>query len=349
VEKFAVLNQNKINIFITVDTEHSIGGAFANSNLKPVGSDRRIFYTVGNTSYGIPLIMDIADHCGLRVSFFTEVLNKYYFGENESRIVCEYIMKRGHDVQLHLHPNYLNFRSQGPVTHSFPDQLYTYPLEKQTGFIAEGKKTLNSFGVNPTAFRAGNFNADRNTLTALAENGFIADTSYSKAYLGKSCRLDHADINDAEYLDGIWEFPVTNFLENSPVGRRYRPLDINGVSFLQMRKVLEQAVEKGPRNITIVMHSFSFINPLDLQYRKMRPRKTVIRRFEKLCRYLAENRSLFRVMTFGELHINKLKDIAENAVHHVPKIHFGCSLARNLEQIWDVLPLQPVISFDKKR
>jgi len=343
------MNQNKINIFITVDTEHSIGGAFADSGLAPVGNDRRIFYTVGNKSYGIPLIMDIADHYGLKISFFTEMLNKYYFGEQESRIVCEYIMKRGHDVQLHLHPNFLNFQEHGAVKKKkFPDQIHAYPLEKQRELIAEGKEMLRSFGVNPTAFRAGNFNADRNTLTALSENGFIADTSYSKAYLGKSCRLADTDINDAQYMEGIWELPVTNFLEKSLAGSRYRPLDINGVSFLQMRGVLAQSVDKGPKNITIIMHSFSFINPLDVQYRKMRPRKTVIRRFEKLCRYLAQNTSVFNVMTFGGLHREKLKNMAKNAIHNVPVINSGYSLLRNLEQMWDALPLQPVISFGKK-
>lgn len=68
---------HKTNVFITVDTEHSIGGAFSNPNLKPVGNEKRIYGKIGNKYYGIPLIMDIADEYGIPLTFFVEVMNKY--------------------------------------------------------------------------------------------------------------------------------------------------------------------------------------------------------------------------------------------------------------------------------
>lgn len=104
----------KVTVFITVDTEHSIGGAFSDPKLKPVGNEKRIFGKIGDKTYGIPLIMDIADADKIPTTFFVEVLNKHHFGEAETREVCKYILDRGHDVQLHLHPNYLTFgRSSG--------------------------------------------------------------------------------------------------------------------------------------------------------------------------------------------------------------------------------------------
>jgi len=116
-----------VNVFITVDTEHSIGGAFMRKDARPVGNDRRVWGRIGTKVYGIPLIMDIADSFGLKLTFFVEVLNKYFFGENESREVCEYILKRGHDVQLHLHPNYLNFTLKDPRQRQFTDLIGRYP------------------------------------------------------------------------------------------------------------------------------------------------------------------------------------------------------------------------------
>jgi len=77
----------RINVFITVDTEHSIGGAFRDKNLKPVGNEKRIWGKIGEKSFGIPLMMDIVETFDIRLTFFVEVLNKHYFGEDETKKV----------------------------------------------------------------------------------------------------------------------------------------------------------------------------------------------------------------------------------------------------------------------
>ncbi len=340
---------SKVNVFITVDTEHSIGGAFRDRNLKPVGNDRRIFYQVGKKDYGIARIMDIGERYGLPVCFFLEVLNKYYFGEEESRSVCQYILGRGHDVQLHLHPNYLNFTTPDPMKRQFSDMISDYPLEKQIEFLTDGRQTLMKYGApNVIAFRAGNFGANHDTLTALEKTGFLVDSSYNKTFLGGDCRLNGIDIDDAEKIGNIWEFPITNFSEpNFKGGMRYRPLDINGVSFAQMRRVLEEAVEKGPRHITILMHSFSFMNPADVQYKKILPRTVVIRRFEKLCRYLAEYSDKFQVLTFKDTSIATLDEMRGQSLHHLPKLDIALSMGRVIEQAWDLLPKQGYLSYNE--
>ncbi|MGM0609425.1 MAG: polysaccharide deacetylase, partial [Candidatus Muiribacteriota bacterium] len=158
----------KTNIYITVDTETSIGGAFSNPLLKPVGKEKRIYGKIGNEYYGIPLIMDIADSHGLKITFFVEVLNHYYFGKDDNYEVCQYILKRGHDVQLHIHPNYLNFKLDEPQRRLYSDNMCDYDLDTQVELIKQGKELLKEFGVdNPVAFRAGNYGADLNTVKAL--------------------------------------------------------------------------------------------------------------------------------------------------------------------------------------
>lgn len=304
---------SKVNVFITVDTEHSIGGAFRDPNLKPVGNEKRVFGKIGDAAYGIPLIMDIADSCRLPVTFFVEVLNKHYFGEDETKKVCKYIIDSEHDIQLHLHPNYLNFTRSDPGELYFKDNMYCYNFSKQIGLINQGKELLIKYGVKrPIAFRAGNFAADNNTLVALKENGFLIDSSYNNCYLGENCKLNVFKINDVYRMEGIWEFPVTNFVEFTGLrSKRYMPLDINGVSFEEMKLVLSQAKSHGPKNITVIMHSFSFIKTYDAQYNKVRPRRYVIRRFEKLCRFLCENSDDFEVRTFGSLDENQLSQMAQ--------------------------------------
>jgi len=329
----------RINVFITVDTEHSIGGAFKDRNLKPVGNEKRIWGKVGDKSFGIPLMMDIGESYDIRLTFFVEVLNKYYFGEDETKKVCEYILNRGHDVQLHLHPNYLNFNSPNPCQQNYSDFIGIYSLAEQIELISEGIKVLIQNGVSkPIAFRAGCFGANQDTLKALKENGFLIDCSYNRAYIGETCFLKDNGINDLTYLNEIWEFPVTNFVESTKVRpKRFKPLDINGVSFQEMRSVLNQAKESGPRNITIIMHSFSFLKPYDVQYNKIRPRWNVIRRFRNLCQYVSENSDYFGVKTLGSLYQEKLTEWSQKSIHFFPKVPAIFSLMRGIQQLKDIL------------
>ena len=329
----------RINVFITVDTEHSIGGAFGDRNLKPVGNEKRIWGKIVDKSFGIPLMMDIAEPCNIRLTFFVEVMNKFHFGKDETKQVCEYIMSRGHDIQLHLHPNYLNFRLNNPQEKAYSDLIGTYSLEKQIDLIKEGIEILVQTGVSrPIAFRAGCFGANEETLRALKAVGVFIDSSYNKAYVGDTCLLDNRGINDLACLNETWEFPITNFIESTKVRRnRFKPLDINGVSFQEMRSVLNQAKEKGPYNITIIMHSFSFLKPYDVQYNNVRPREDVIQRFKKLCEYLEKNVRFFEVRTFSSLDKEKLTKMSQQSSHFFPQVPPMLSVMRGFQQLKDAL------------
>jgi len=329
----------RIKVFITVDTEHSIGGAFSDRNLKPVGNEKRVWGKIGDKVFGIPLMMDIAETFDIRLTFFVEVMNKYYFGEGESKKICEYIMNRGHDVQLHLHPNYLNFTLNNPLEKTYSDLIGTYDSEKQIELVQEGIEMLIQNGVpRPVAFRAGCFGANDETLRVLKAAGLFIDSSYNKAYVGDTCLLDNEAINDLTFLNEIWEFPITSFVESTKVrAKRFKPLDVNGVGFQEMKSVLNQAEENGPRNITIILHSFSFLKPYDVQYNKVRPRWNVIRRFRNLCQYVSENSDLFEVKTFGSLDQEKLTKWSQESIHFFPRVPPIFSIMRGFEQLKDNL------------
>ncbi|KIH75476.1 hypothetical protein SAMN05660860_03257 [Geoalkalibacter ferrihydriticus] len=325
----------KPNVFITIDTEHSIGGAFADPALKPVGNDKRIYGRINGQEYGIPLIMDIADRYGIPLTFFVEVLNKYYFGEEETREVCEYILGRGHDVQLHLHPNFLNFKDSDTAARQYRDNMSAYDLDAQKALITEGKELLTRYcGRAPTAFRAGNYGADANTLKALKSNGIFMDSSYNAAFPKHSRRLHAEALNDAAEIDGVWELPITNFTENIPLrGERLKPLDLNGVSLAEMKAVIHQALDdRGPRNLTLILHSFSFLKARDVQYRECSVRKYVIERFEGLCRTLAELGDRVRCRSFSDLAAEGMEPVGEGAAQVFPRISAGLSVLRGIEQ-----------------
>ncbi len=303
------MNDNTTHVLITVDTEHSIGGAFHDPKLKPVGNEKRIYGNVAGREYGIPLIMDIADQYNLKVVFFVEVLNKYYFGEQETREVCEYILKRGHEVQLHLHPHYLNFAEQKPEKLKYKDNFFQYNLDEQSRLLQEGRNLLQQYGVkNPRAFRAGNYGFNRSTLIALKQNSFLFDSSYNYTFLKSTQGFENMVINDAQLIDGIYEFPITNFIQTLPFKlKQPKPLDINGVSSEEMILTLDWANKtRLIRYVTIILHSFSFLEPLDAQYSKVKIRDYVIRRFDDLCQFLFQNREKFNVIGFNELNSKSL-------------------------------------------
>lgn len=308
--KNAILNSNnKVKVFLTVDTETSIGGAFANPHFKPIGNKKRIFCTIDSKDYGIPLMMDILDEHNQKATFFVEVLNKYYFGEDETKEVCQFIAKRGHDVQLHLHPNYLNFRKKNWMNlkkeERNSDIIADYSLEKQVKLIAEGKRLLIKYGIkNPIAFRAGSFGANDNTLIALKKNNFAIDSSYNIKYLGKNCRLNEEfKFNDVKEINSILEFPITSFLDFKLFSYlRFKPLDISGVSYFEIKKVLEKARILGLQHVVIILHPFSFIKAKDWQYNHIKPNHIVIKRFKKLCHFLNSNSDQFEVLSFSEFH-----------------------------------------------
>jgi hypothetical protein len=64
--------------------------------------------------------------------------------------------------------------------------------------------------------------------------------------------------------------------------------------------MLETAEVAGQEHFVIVFHSFSAVKAKDETYAEMRPNRIVIRRLEKMFRYLAENRKRFEITTMGE-------------------------------------------------
>ena len=150
-----------VNVYITVDTECSLGGAWGNPQWKPVGPDRAVLGRIGSKSYGIPLIMDILEENDLRGTFFTEVLARDLFGKSELAEAYAPIVRRGHDAQLHLHPvfHYYHQVAQGLMRRDqLPanmDLIGGLPFKTQVDLLEKGCSIFKEiFGSMPSAFRS---------------------------------------------------------------------------------------------------------------------------------------------------------------------------------------------------
>src|SRR5690242_4448755 len=98
-----------MNVYFTVDTESSLGSAWEDPEQRPVNSDRHIFCRIGGRDHGVGLITSILSRHGFRGTFFLETLATLVNGEDDTRIVFDYLLEHNQDVQLHIHPVYRRY------------------------------------------------------------------------------------------------------------------------------------------------------------------------------------------------------------------------------------------------
>ena len=297
-----------LDVYLTIDTECSMGGAWNSPGVEPVGPERAILGRTGPHRYGAPLIMDILEAHRLRGVFFVETFASGVVGDEPLAGPYREILARGHDVQLHLHPVFHYYAgvehgriAPGQVPSPI-DDIGVQPLEAQLDLISTGMSIFERLlGRPPVAFRAGNYAASDTTLTALGKLGIRYDSSFNAAYREAGCLIGSPQaVNGPWEVGPLWEVPVTVFSTGAGPLAALKPLEISAVSFLEMRKVLEQAERLGMGTVTMVMHCFSLFKTADAQFTRLRPDRLVIRRLRRLCAFLAEHRARFRVRTFSE-------------------------------------------------
>jgi hypothetical protein len=291
--------QDKLRVYITVDTETSMGGAWTNPAYSPLPVSGPIFGEYRAKYYGIPLIMDILEESGLRGTFFTEVFCGHLVGHDQVEKVLRAIMDRGHDAQLHLHPIYHFYRKAlagGPRREI--DLMFKLSESEQHDLIGEGVALFRKLsGVSPRAYRAGCYGGSETTLRVLKSHGIEIDSSYNLAYLNLTCGFKIPFLNSPAMIEGIREFPVTVF--RVPGSPGYKPLEISAVSVAEMLGTIRHLRHVGCRDVVMVLHSFSLLKNQGIRYERCRPDNIVIRRFRKLCAALASLGDEIEVTTLG--------------------------------------------------
>ena len=313
-----------VPVFLTFDVECSLGGAWDNPALHPVPPERSILGKIRSAYYGTPLIMDILEENGLRGTFFVEVFAGLDAYRSELANAYQELSRRGHDVQLHLHPvhfYYQMLREKQLGRDQFPpdkDMIGSLPAETQRQLLTQGISLFQEMvGKSPIAFRAGNFGASDTTLDMLSDVGIHFDSSFNASYVQAGCRLTSAGTVNASWQhNGVAEVPVTNFRVGPSSLKRLKQLNINAVSLWEMTKVLCQAEPLGLTNVNFIGHSFSLFKVADVQFLKLRPDRLILRRFQGLCNFLKQHASQFRVITFSDIQFNSLLG-AEKAVPSV--------------------------------
>ena len=157
------------------------------------------------------------------------------------------LIQNGHDVQLHLHPEWHGARYEAGKWLLHPDKKTVDALfETQAevnGYIATRKKLIEEMAAEANssrkvrAYRAGAFSAQpgQKLLTGLAENAIFIDSSVVKGLHSASQGFDYRqapsakgpwrvsdDVARQDEGGSVWEFPIY-----SVMGRRVNQLTFN--------------------------------------------------------------------------------------------------------------------------
>lgn len=274
-------------VFITIDTEfawrHHAAGLDADAiyarSIEPAG-----------VGIGFQLAR-LAEH-GLKACFFVDPMPAILYGLAPIRRVVETILAAGQEVQLHLHPGWTAARiGDRGRAHARVD-LNQYDGDEQRDLLAGAVDLLVAAGAPPpVAFRAGSYAADDATLAALTGLGIAYDSSHNGAVAGSRIDLPRAQIAPVERA-GLIEVPVTVIRERPGSLRTFQ---LCALSSGETYDALEHAAAAGHACVTLVSHGFELCNRAGT-----RANGVHVRRFEALCRMLAEMRDVLPTVHFAD-------------------------------------------------
>ncbi|HEX6375488.1 MAG TPA: polysaccharide deacetylase [Allosphingosinicella sp.] len=265
---------------------------------------------------GIPYQLAQLAAYGLKACFFVDPMPALVYGIEPIRRMVEPILAAGQEVQLHLHPCWANLAD--PVF-----ELVDLDAHRQLELIRTARDLLVEAGApSPIAFRSGSYAADIATVGALAALGIVYDSSHNGSHhpWPSALPLDPRRIAPA-LLDGVVEIPVTQ-IEPRPGSLRH--LQICAVSSGEMHAALLHAADHRHPVATLVGHSFELASRGG---RRANP--ILIRRFERLCGFLAEHRQRLPTACFADLADLPLQ--AEASPLRSPTLR---TAARMAQQLW---------------
>jgi peptidoglycan/xylan/chitin deacetylase (PgdA/CDA1 family) len=292
-------------VYITIDVECSMGGAWNDPDLRPVPPERGVWGRYGRREYGIGLIVKTLRRYDLAGTFFVEPFNtELGYDDHQTAEICRYLIDQGQDVQLHVHPGHVHYglARQGR-DHPHTDQLAKLPPEAQRRMLLDGAGRIERWtGTRPLAFRAGNMGASEACLEHIAAAGMVLDSSYCFPFAGGQCGFSpRGPYNGSRRFESVLELALSGFYQIPLPGmRQAKVLDPVGVSFGECRDAIRTINAAGVEAVAI-LHSFSLMKVRNKQYDGGRPNRVIHRRFEKLCRYLAAHRDDHPVRTVGHL------------------------------------------------
>jgi len=265
-------------VFLTIDTELMWRHHVANLDV-----DTIVQRSLEPAGVGVAWQLEQMRRHGLKGTFFVDPMPAMVYGLDWVKRIVGAVIEAGQEVQLHLHPNWTRAKA-GDGGASYADfELADYSYDEQVELIAAASDMLVAAGApEPVAFRAGSYAASDDTLGALAELGFLYDSSHNGAEHPWPSAIGLAPRQVAPVAHrGLTEVPVTVIEDTRGHLRHFQ---ICALSSAEMGAALDHAVREHHAAVTVVGHGFELANRAGT-----RPNGIHVRRFEALCRMVAEH------------------------------------------------------------
>lgn len=278
--------------FITVDTESLMRADFDLPD--------QVFTTINNVGCGLDAMMNIADRHDAKITFLFSVYEFHKFGEEKMEEIVKYIVRRGHDIQLH---------TDQPLTTGPEKLLNTYSLKDQMQIIEKGKNLIFRWtGRYPVAHRAGTYAANDDTIVALQKNKFYIDSSFYYENVNNRFNKYKFNINAVTRIGALLEIPVTVYQMNEyarlghytlPAESRIKKFDLDSSDLDTMKKVVLQLQQNRVDTVVLFMHSWSLVKRWGGVADRREADLTDIHEFEEILKF---------VNTIPEIHISSASD-----------------------------------------
>jgi hypothetical protein len=315
-----------VNVHLTFDIEVWCNDWKRLDERFPAAFQRYVFGRSPQGDYALPKTLEMLDRHSLAAVFFVEPLFAARFGLEHLATIVELIRDAGQDVQLHLHPEWVDELAEPPIEnhHTKRQHLCFYTQDEQRALIAFGAQLLQRAGaLRPTAFRAGSFACNRATFAALRDNNILIDSSLNECtdVSGADLRAEGVHAMTGS-IEGVHSVPVSVFVDG--LGRR-RSAQVNGSGYSELVGAMDAAERAGDTEFVIVSHNFEMLKPGSNE-----PDPVVVRRFESLCKYLSGHR--------GRLPTCRFLPPVEPAEARKPRaqtrVSLGSTAARHIQQLW---------------
>lgn len=266
-------------VFLTIDTE--IAWRHHAAGLDPDVVEARSIEPAG---VGLGWQLDQLGRHGLKATFFVDPMPARIYGLDPFKRIVDAILAAGQEVQLHLHPNWTKARLADRSVHA-GFELSDYSADAQRELLSDAASLLMAAGApRPIAFRSGSYSANDDTLAALASLGVLYDSSHNGAHhpWPSAIGLPAARIAPVRHR-GVVEVPVTTIEDRAGVWRNFQ---ICALSVGEMTAAIDHAIADRHAALTIVSHSFELADRSGTTANGVH-----VRRFQALCRLLAERRA----------------------------------------------------------
>lgn len=292
------------DVLLTVDLEFSSGGYLDDpERYQPIG-EHSVELRIDGKSQGLGFILDTLGHYGAVGTFFVEAAHTLYFGPEPMGKFVRQILDGGHDVQLHLHPQWI-FAEQiksGTLTDlsSVTDSMVALQEDRICALIDVGLQAFKSWGVpEPVAMRAGNLHANACVYRAMSEKGLALGSNIGIGVYRPA--EDALQLYSGRHrIEKVLEIPVLSHRGLGIGGSaRLKTLTITGSSAAETRFLLDRARRAGLDEVVLLTHAHEMIKRIDARYLSISRNRLTQRRLHALCQYVTGNPDKFRFSTFA--------------------------------------------------